>query len=188
MSPSRWQQIEAIYHAALERAPDERAAYLDQACANDAELRREVESLLAQDLSKANPLDRPAWEGVKGVLSGAATVTVLVPGMQLGPYKIKGQLGKGRLGEVFRAVDARLGRAVAIKTSNEQFSERFEREARAISALNHPQRDVYMAMRLRYSFFVNFSNPFCASSVIRPITLKYIPVSTAFSNVWPSIW
>ena len=59
-------------------------------------------------------------------------------GTCLGPYRVEGKLGEGGMGEVFRAVDTRLGRAVAIKTTHAQFSTRFEREARAISSLNHP--------------------------------------------------
>jgi serine/threonine protein kinase len=132
MTPSRWQQIEELYHAALECEPGERATFLARA---DPELRREVESLLAQD-SGATPLDHPAWEGAASLLG--STVAALTPGTQLGPYKIEGPLGSGGMGEVFRATDTRLGRAVAIKTSQEQFSARFDREARAISSLNHP--------------------------------------------------
>src|SRR5262249_20127033 len=67
-----------------------------------------------------------------------STVTLVTPGACLGPYRIEGKLGEGGMGEVFRAVDTRLGRAVAIKTTREQFSQRFEREARSISSLNHP--------------------------------------------------
>jgi serine/threonine protein kinase len=63
---------------------------------------------------------------------------VITVGTQLGPYKIEGPLGEGGMGEVFRGVDTRLGRSVAVKTSREQFSARFDREARAISSLNHP--------------------------------------------------
>src|SRR4249920_2080271 len=62
----------------------------------------------------------------------------LSPGEKLGPYEILARIGKGGMGEVFRAHDPRLGRDVAIKVSAEKFSERFEREARAIAALNHP--------------------------------------------------
>ena len=69
---------------------------------------------------------------------GDLTLTELAAGASLGPYRIEGKLGEGGMGEVFRAVDTRLGRAVAIKTIHEQFSARFEREARAISSLNHP--------------------------------------------------
>ena len=59
-------------------------------------------------------------------------------GMRLGPYRLEGKLGAGGMGEVFRAVDTRLDRAVAIKITHERFSARFDREARAISSLNHP--------------------------------------------------
>src|SRR5450631_2383663 len=132
MGPSRWQKIEELYHAALECVPGERTAFLARA---DPELRREVESLLAQE-SGGTPIDHPAWEGAASLLG--STAAVLTPGTQLGPYKIEGPLGSGGMGEVFRAVDTRLGRSVAIKTSQEQFSARFDREARAISSLNHP--------------------------------------------------
>jgi serine/threonine protein kinase/Tol biopolymer transport system component len=132
MTPSRWQQVEELYHATLECDPSQRAALLAQA---DPELRREVESLLAQE-SGATPLDHPAWEGAASLLG--STAAALMPGTQLGPYKIQGPLAAGGMGEVFRGVDTRLGRSVAVKTSREQFSERFNREARAISSLNHP--------------------------------------------------
>jgi len=132
MTPSRWQQVEELYHATLECEPNQRATLLARA---DPEVRREVESLLAQQ-SGGTPLDRPAWEGATSLLT--ATVAALTPGTQLGPYKIEGPLAAGGMGEVFRGVDTRLGRAVAVKTSREQFSERFNREARAISSLNHP--------------------------------------------------
>ena len=132
MTPSRWQQIEELYHAALECEPGERAVLLAR---TDPELRREVESLLAQK-SGATLLDQPAWEGAASLLG--STAAVLTAGTQLGPYRIEGPLGAGGMGEVFRATDSRLGRSVAIKTSQKQFSARFDREARAISSLNHP--------------------------------------------------
>ena len=130
MTPERVRQIEDLYHAARENR-----AVLDRA---DADLRREVESLLAQDSSKAGMLDHPPWASGAGRTNIDFTVTVITPGTQLGPYKIEGSLGSGGMGEVFRATDTRLGRAVAIKASQEQFSARFDREARAISSLNHP--------------------------------------------------
>ena len=74
----------------------------------------------------------------EGLTAAGATQTVLTPGMQVGPYRIETRLGAGGMGEVFRAVDTRLGRAVAIKTSHTLYTQRFERESRAISSLNHP--------------------------------------------------
>ncbi|MGD1097422.1 MAG: protein kinase [Bryobacteraceae bacterium] len=135
MTPERWHQIKALYHAALEHEPGERGVFLAEACAGDAELRAEVESLLAQDSSKTVALDKPAWAGLASPVGGA---TPIAPGTQLGPYRIEGPLGEGGMGEVFRGVDTRLGRSVAVKTSREQFSARFDREAKAISSLNHP--------------------------------------------------
>ncbi|HYL37609.1 MAG TPA: protein kinase [Bryobacteraceae bacterium] len=133
MNPERWRQVERLYHAALERELGKRAAFLAEACSQDDQLRREVESLLAQHASGDGPLDHPA----AGLLSNSLA-TRLAPGSQLGPYRIDRILGAGGMGEVYRARDTRLGRDVAIKISKEQFSERFEREARAIAALNHP--------------------------------------------------
>jgi Tol biopolymer transport system component/predicted Ser/Thr protein kinase len=134
MTPERWQQVDQLYHSALEREPEQRGVFLAEACAEDEELRREVESLLAHE---GPPLDRPAWEGAADLLDGP-TRTQLVPGTQLGPYRIEAALGAGGMGEVYRAVDTRLKRTVAIKIAKENFGERFEREARAIAALNHP--------------------------------------------------
>jgi Tol biopolymer transport system component/predicted Ser/Thr protein kinase len=134
MTPERWQQVDQLYHSALEREPGQRSPFLVEACAGDEELRREVESLLAQE---GSTLDRPAWEGAADLLDDRAR-TQLVLGTQLGPYRVEAALGAGGMGEVYRAVDTRLKRTVAIKIAKENFGERFEREARAIAALNHP--------------------------------------------------
>ena len=108
----------------------ENRAALDK---TDPELRREVESLLDQDPAREGMLDRPAAD-----LFEDSTVMMLAAGSRLGPYKIEVPIGAGGIGEVYRAIDTRLGRAVAIKTLHQKFSGRFTREARAISALNHP--------------------------------------------------
>ena len=129
MTPERYQQVTALLDAALELKSADRAAFIGRACADDVELKREVESLLA---SRAGLLDAPAPESTE-----YSTVTE-VAGAQLGPYRIVGALGEGGMGRVYRAVDTRLGRTVAIKVCKEQFSQRFEREARAIAQLNHP--------------------------------------------------
>jgi serine/threonine protein kinase len=129
MTPERWRQIEDIYHAAQKCRPAERAALLD---ATDPEIRSRVERMLEVE-SGSWILDQPAV----GVLADP-TKTVIATGTQLGPYRIEAQIGAGGMGTVFRAVDTRLGRVVAIKIAAERYSERFELEARAISTLNHP--------------------------------------------------
>jgi serine/threonine protein kinase/Tol biopolymer transport system component len=133
MSPQRWREIEDLYHAALKREPAARGAFLE---ATDPDLRREVESLLAQDFSNARV-------DATGLTAIDSTVTVVTPGAQLGPYRIEALLGKGGMGEVYRARDTRLQREVAVKVLPQSFAteaarERFQREARAASALNHP--------------------------------------------------
>ena len=148
MTPSRWQQIERIYHAALEREPDRRGAFLAEVCSGDEALRQEVESLLAQEVSSTikdgavkDPLARPAWEGAAGLFdpSGAH----FTAGAKIGSYVIEAQLGEGGMGVVYRGRDTRLNRPVAIKFLSTQLADisarrRFQREAQLASALNHP--------------------------------------------------
>jgi serine/threonine protein kinase len=133
MTPERFRQIEELYHVAREGTAKERAVLLAE---TDPELRREVELLLSQPTG-GEFLDRPAIQNAPQLLDDS-TVTNLAAGACLGPYRIESKLGEGGMGEVFRAIDTRLGRAVAIKVTHEQFGARFEREARAISSLNHP--------------------------------------------------
>ncbi|HUI56266.1 MAG TPA: protein kinase [Bryobacteraceae bacterium] len=129
MSPDRWQRVEHIYHAALEKPAAERPAFLAEACGDDSDLRRQVEELIHRTES-SSPLDRAAME--------LLDTGELRPDTQLGPYRIMEAIGAGGMGKVYKAVDTRLGRTVAIKVSKSQFSARFQREARAIAALNHP--------------------------------------------------
>jgi serine/threonine protein kinase len=133
MNPERLRQFEELYHLAGEQSPEEREAFLTRACGNDAELLREVEALLAQD-SAAGPMEQPVMEMAATLLADLAWP----PGTLVGPYRIVSRIGQGGMGEVFKASDTRLGRQVAIKSAHEEFSGRFQREARAISALNHP--------------------------------------------------
>ena len=125
LTPERWQQIERLF-SNIEEHPAERAALL---AAADTALREEVEKMLAASHA-ASPLDDPPLP-IDPDDSGPLPS---VPG----PYRIEAPLGQGGMGRVFRATDTRLHRSVAIKIPAERFSERFEREARAIAALNHP--------------------------------------------------
>src|ERR1035438_5527405 len=115
MRPDRWRQVELLYHSALAREKPERDAFLREACRGDEELQGEVRSLLEQ--TESGLLDHP---------------------LQLGPYQITGVIGAGGMGTVYQARDTRLNRTVAIKVSEARFNARFEREARAVAALNHP--------------------------------------------------
>src|SRR5216683_2369798 len=138
----RWQQIERMYHAALEREESQRAAYLHEVCAGDDDLRREVESLLAQEKRGDGFLESPAIEVAARAM--AKDSGQLLKGRQLGSYKIVSLLGVGGMGEVYQAHDTKLNRDVAIKVLPAAFvhdSERlarFQREARMLAALNHP--------------------------------------------------
>jgi eukaryotic-like serine/threonine-protein kinase len=145
MTPERWRQVEEIYYAVLEKDADERGAFLVQVSSGDEELRREVESLLAQASSRDRFLSRPAW--INNDRSKAVTAVTnrayLPPGSALGPYTIESQLGAGGMGVVYRARDTRFNRTVAIKLvardrADDAARHRFEREVQIVAALNHP--------------------------------------------------
>jgi eukaryotic-like serine/threonine-protein kinase len=129
MTPDHWRKIEDLYHAVQECHPNERAALLE---GTDPEIRSRVQRMLEVESDKQF-LDHPA-----GGLLADPTKTVIAVGTQLGPYRIETQIGAGGMGTVYRAVDTRLGRIVAVKIAAERYSERFQLEARAISTLNHP--------------------------------------------------
>jgi serine/threonine protein kinase len=146
MNPERWRQLEDIYHAAMGRAAMERAAFLDEVCAGDEALRRDVEALLAAhdqlDGEAADFLNSPALE-----IEARAIATAIespIHREQLGHYRILSRIGAGGMGEVWLARDTRLDRRVALKLLPSQFTQeaerlqRFVREAKAASALNHP--------------------------------------------------
>jgi eukaryotic-like serine/threonine-protein kinase len=137
----RWSATERIFHAALERPVEARAAFLAEACGDDAELRREVQSLL-DEASAPGFLEQPALQIAAGLVTSASLAPLT--GQRLGVYSITALLGRGGMGEVYRARDTRLGREVAIKvlppalTAHPDRLARFEREARVLASLNHP--------------------------------------------------
>jgi eukaryotic-like serine/threonine-protein kinase len=133
MTPEQLQRIEELYHAAREASAGDRAAMLAQV---DPGVRQEVEQLLAQPRGGVF-LDRLAIQNAPELVANSI-IARWGAGASLGPYRIKDTLGEGGMGTIYLAIDTRLDRAVAIKTMHEQFSARFEREARAISSLNHP--------------------------------------------------
>ncbi|MBZ5604046.1 MAG: protein kinase [Acidobacteriia bacterium] len=138
MTPSRLRQIEAIFQAALERTENERTSFLEQACANDGQLRREVESLIAQHAARTNFLDQPAFLSM-----AAAESPVAITDTQIGVYKIQHQIGQGGMGVVFKALDTKLNRPVAVKLLSGRLVDaaarhRFQREAQMAASLNHP--------------------------------------------------
>ena len=139
LSPSRWQQIAAIYERAIDQDGNGRDAFLAHACAGDEALRRDVESLLEQDAEPAI-VDRSVCDAAASLFDDDD----LTPGTALGPYRIDGPLGTGGMARVYRATDTRLNRPVALKVlppglaQEPQMRARFAREARAIAAFAHP--------------------------------------------------
>ena len=137
----RWSLTERIFHAALERPVEARAAFVADACGEDSALRRDVQSLLDQT-SAADFLAQPALQVAADLVTPASLAPLT--GQSLGVYSITALLGRGGMGEVYRARDTRLGREVAIKvlpralTANPDRLARFEREARMLASLNHP--------------------------------------------------
>ena len=142
MTSERWQQVEEVLQAALDRPPHERSSFLNEACSGDEGLRQEASSLIDAYDEAGDFIEEPAIAHDAHVLLGNNGQDNI--GREIGPYQIIERLGAGGMGEVYLAEDRRLARQVALKilppyfVSDEARLRRFQREARAASALNHP--------------------------------------------------
>jgi serine/threonine protein kinase len=142
MTPERWQEIEAVLQGALDRPPVDRASFLDEICAGDDELKEEANSLISAYDEAGDFIEEPAIAQDAQVLVGSDRDQNI--GREIGPYRITERLGAGGMGEVYLAEDSRLNRLVALKilpayyASDDARLRRFQSEARAASALNHP--------------------------------------------------
>src|SRR5438132_3020383 len=128
----QWQQVQELFHGALERAPEDRPVFLDQACGGDATLRQQVAWLISAHETEDHFIDSPGYIAAGDVL----TTHHQEPGETLAHYKIQSTLGEGGMGVVYLAEDTRLQRKVALKLLPAHFMvnpdrvRRFEREAR----------------------------------------------------------
>ena len=142
MTPERYKQIKSIFQSAVDLPHSEQAIFLDKACSGDEGLRREIEDLLSSHGQVEDSIEVIASAVAATMLAGHQSGSFI--GEQIGAYQIINQIGRGGMGEVYLALDARLGRQVALKLLPPRFTEdaqrvqRFRQEARAASALNHP--------------------------------------------------
>jgi Tol biopolymer transport system component len=142
MDPERWAKIDRLLDEAMDRDPQARAAFVAEACDGDDDLRREVESLLKAQIQSEPFLSRPALDVAARKLAGDKQDSLV--GKKFGAYQVISVLGIGGMGEAYLARDDRLGRKLALKLLPRAFTRdpdrvrRFEKEARAASALNHP--------------------------------------------------
>jgi serine/threonine protein kinase len=149
MTPQQYERLTELFHAVIEIAPDQRAAFLDQVADGDADLRRELESLLAAHEQRAAYTEKPPDDIAAGMYlaqqdNGGAAAASLPPNTRIDRYEIRSLLGKGGMGEVYLAEDTTLRRLVALKvlpvvaTANEDRMRRFVQEATTAAGLSHP--------------------------------------------------
>ncbi len=172
MEREKWEQVKEIFDAALQRAPLERERFLVENCGGDEELRREVQSLLSSFDGANSFLQKPAVGEIADVIESSDKK--LESGKRFGHYQILKLLGAGGMGEVYLAEDTKLDRRVAVKILNEDFARhesnlrRFTREAKAASALNHPN------ILVIYEIGASGDSHFIVSEYIEGKTLRQI--------------
>src|SRR6266480_994971 len=170
MTSERWQQVNDLFQLAAERAPEERTRFLQTACQGDEGLRREVESLIASYERAENFIESPAFEVVPELLTDDRADAIV--GESIAHYRIESLIGVGGMGQVYLARDERLGRKVALKflperlTANNVQLSRFKSEARAASALNHPN------ILTVYEIGTEGNRHFIATEFIEGVTLR----------------
>src|SRR5213595_335057 len=170
MTSERWQQVNDLFQLAAERAPEERTTFLQTACQGDEGLRREVESLIASYERAENFIESPAFEVVPELLTDDRAGAIV--GESIAHYRIESLIGVGGMGQVYLARDERLGRKVALKflperlTANNSQLSRFKSEARAASALNHPN------ILTVYEIGTEGNRRFIATEFIEGVTLR----------------
>src|SRR5712671_3346267 len=170
MNPARFQTIEEIFRAALDQEPDQIGAFLDTACEGDELLRRKVEALLASRQRAASFIETSAVGLATRIIeNGQADLLV---GQTIGHYKISKRIGSGGMGEVYLATDMTAGRKAALKLLPERFTgdaerlKRFQQEAHAVVALNHPN------ILTVYEIGEDHSTHYIASELIEGETLR----------------
>jgi eukaryotic-like serine/threonine-protein kinase len=174
MTPERWKKLDALFHEALKFQGEARAALLAKACGTDEQLREEAERLIAADERQSSFIDLPIFEQSAEPANDDRIKSPV--GRCIGPYQIISQLGRGGMGEVYRAQDTRLGREVAVKLLPAAFStdqerlRRFEQEARAAGMLNHP--NVLTIYDIGTAATENGSAPYIVSELLTGETLR----------------
>ncbi len=171
MSAERWRRVERLFHEALAQGETARGAFLAAACAGDAELEAEVESLLVHAQRSDALLEHDALDEA-ALLADDAPATTSLAGSELGPYRLERRIGAGGMGEVYLARDGRLGRAVALKlldpslVADPRRRARFLKEARLAALLDHP------SICAIHEVGEHDGRPFIAMQLVEGMTLR----------------